>query len=382
MLPPLIPRPSLLRLSAAVPRAGGLGLFLLFSGCGGEELRLGEAQRLWLMWLVPLLAIFFALSAAAAGKRLQRFAEAPTLKRLAQRVSCGKRIFKALLLLLAVSALILTLARPQWGFTWEEVRRQGVDVVVAVDVSDSMLVRDVSSSGTLDRLQRAKREIVDLLQILDGDRVGIVAFAGSAFLQCPLTLDYAAAEIFLDAVDSDSIPVKGTNLAAALETSLDAFRGAGHPSRAIILITDGEDHSGRALQAARRAAEEEVRIFTIGIGRDEGAPIPDPRGGFRRDRSGSIVLSKLDESTLQQIALDTGGSYVRSVTGDVDLEQIYTQGIKAVLEDQELESQQRRRWHERFQWTLLFAIACLMLESLISDRRRGPGLGPRQDQGR
>ncbi len=272
---------------------------------------------------------------------------------------------------LGLAAALLALAEIRWGFTWEEVQRRGVDIVVALDVSDSMLVEDAESGGRLSRLERAKREITDLLRLLEGDRIGLVAFAGTAFIECPLTLDYGAAEIFLETIDTDLIPVKGTALGAAIRTSLEAFEGGSHPSRAVILITDGEDHSGEALEAAREARTAGVRIFTIGIGRDEGAPIPAPGGGFRRDRSGEIVLSRLDEPTLQKIALDTGGKYVRSVTGDVDLEQIYSQGIKATLEDQELGSKRRQRWEERFQWLLAIALLALMLETLVGDRPRG-----------
>jgi Ca-activated chloride channel family protein len=265
------------------------------------------------------------------------------------------------------------LAEPRYGFTWEEVKREGVDIVVALDVSDSMLVEDAETGGKLSRLERAKREITDLLRLLEGDRIGLVAFAGTAFVECPLTLDYGAAEIFLDAIDTDLIPVKGTALGPALRTAMEAFEGASHPSRAIVLITDGEDHTGQALQAATEAKAAGVRIFTIGIGRDEGAPIPAPGGGFRRDRGGEIILSRLDETTLQKIALETGGSYVRSVTGDVDLEKIYAQGIKATMEDQELGSRRRQRWEERFQWVLGLALLALMLEPLISERKRGGG---------
>ncbi|MGB5514802.1 MAG: VWA domain-containing protein, partial [Thermoanaerobaculia bacterium] len=252
----------------------------------------------------------------------------------------------------------------------EEVTREGVDIVVALDVSDSMLVEDAESAGRLSRLERAKREIADLLDLLQGDRIGLVAFAGTAFLECPLTLDYGAAAIFLDTLDTDLIPVKGTDLAEAIRVSLRAFEGAGSTSQAVVLITDGEDHSGQALRAAQEAKVAGVRVFTIGIGRDEGAPIPAPGGGFRKNRRGEIVLSRLDETTLQKIALETGGRYVRSVTGDVDLEQIYSQGIKAVLEDQELGSKRRQRWEERYQWLVAIALFCLTLEPLIAPRRR------------
>ena len=276
-----------------------------------------------------------------------------------------------MLVTVALAALIAALAEPQYGFSWEELERKGVDVVVAVDVSDSMLVRDADAAGGLTRLERAKREIVDLLRMMEGDRVGLVAFAGTAYVQCPLTLDYGAAEVFLDAIDTDLIPVKGTDLSAALEVSLDALSGGARESLAVILITDGEDHSGKALELAEKARVAGVRIFTIGIGRDEGAPVPDAGGGFRRSRSGEIVLSRLDEPTLQKMALATGGRYVRSVTGDLDLEQIYSQGIKAVLEDQQLASERRQRFKERFQWLLALALPLLMLEPMISERRRG-----------
>ncbi|MCB1034866.1 MAG: VWA domain-containing protein, partial [Acidobacteria bacterium] len=172
--------------------------------------------------------------------------------------------------------MVLALAEPKYGFTWEEVKREGVDIVVALDVSDSMLVEDAESGGKLSRLERAKREITDLLRLMEGDRIGLVAFAGTAFVECPLTLDYGAAEIFLGAIDTDLIPVKGTALGDAIRTSLAAFEGAAQPSRAIVLITDGEDHGGDAVKAAAEARPAGVRIFAIGIVRDEGAPIPAP----------------------------------------------------------------------------------------------------------
>lgn len=353
-----------LRFSLLVP--------LLATGCAG--VKIGSPESLWFLWSVPLLLAFFVYSFRTKTRLLRRFASAEMLARLTSGVSRPRQYFKAALVLLGLLAMVLALAQPRYGFTWEEVKREGVDIVVALDVSDSMLVEDAESGGKLSRLERAKREITDLLQLMEGDRIGLVAFAGTSFVECPLTLDYGAAEIFLGAIDTDLIPVKGTALGEAIRTSLGAFEGAAQPSRAIVLITDGEDHGGDALKAAQEAKVAGVRIFTIGIGRDEGAPIPAAGGGFRRDRSGEIVLSKLDESTLQKIALETGGSYVRSVTGDVDLEQIYSQGIKATLEDQELGSRRRQRWEERFQWLLAVALFALALEPLISERLRRGGL--------
>ncbi len=344
------------------------GAALSLTGC--SEVQLGESHLLWALWLVPALLVFDIFVFRTKSRLLQRFAAVGMLERLTSGISRPRQYFKAALILIGLTACLLALAKPRWGFTWEEVKRQGVDVVVALDVSDSMLVEDAESGGKLSRLERAKREIVDLLRLMEGDRIGLVAFAGTAFVECPLTLDYGAAEIFLDAIDTDLIPVKGTDLGRALRTSLAAFDGGSQPSRAIILITDGEDHSGQALAAAAEAKTAGVRVFTIGIGRDEGAPIPDPRGGMRRDRRGEMILSRLDEPTLQKIALETGGRYVRSVTGDVDLEKIYSQGIKATLEDRELGSKRQRRWEERYQWLLAVALFALMLEPLLSERLR------------
>lgn len=344
----------------------GAAVGLPLAGC---DAHFGTPDALWALWLVPLVALLLLWSARSRRRRLARFADAGLLPRLVAGRSPGREAFRALLVLLGLAAMVLSLARPRWGFTWEEVQRRGVDIVIALDVSDSMLVEDVDSGGGLSRLERAKREIADLLRMLDGDRVGIVAFAGTAFVQCPLTLDYAAAELFLRAVDTDLVPVKGTNLAEALDVSRKAFDG-GESGKAVILITDGEDHEGRVLEAAERAKDSGIRVFTIGIGREEGAPIPAPGGGFRRDRRGEVIVSRLDETTLQKVALETGGRSVRSVTGDLDLETVYARGIKTTLEDRELGSRRRQRWEERFQWALALALGALALEPLIGERAR------------
>jgi Ca-activated chloride channel family protein len=336
---------------------------------GCDDFDLGRAEALWLLWLVPATAAFFVYSFRTRSRLLRRFASERLLEQLTRRTSRPRQVARAALVLLGLTAALASLAELRWGYTWEEVQRRGVDVVVALDVSDSMLVEDVEADGGLSRLARAQREIVDLLQLMEGDRIGLVAFAGTAFVECPLTLDYGAARIFLDSFDTDLIPVKGTDLAAAIDTSLEAFEGSSHASKAIILITDGEDLGGEGLEAAERAKEAGVRIFAIGIGDDQGSPIPAPGGGFRRDRGGEIVMSRLDERTLQKIALETGGRYVRSVSGDLDLEKIYSQGIKAALADQELGERRQRRWEERFQWLLALALLALMAEPLVPERR-------------
>lgn len=339
--------------------AGALGL-------GGCDLRVGNPDALWLLWLVAGLALFFAVGLRVRRRSLARFASPRMLERLGAFEGGRRRALKAVLVTVALSAMVLSLARLQYGFTWEEVERRGVDVVVAVDVSDSMLVKDAGPAGGLGRLERARREVTDLLRVMRGDRIAIVAFAGTAFVHCPLTMDYGAAGLFVEALDTDLVPVQGTDLAQGLEASLGAFEGGRRDARAVILISDGEDHSGRVQRVAQRAAEQGVRVYAIGVGSTQGAPIPSPGGGLRRDRAGQIVMSRLDETTLQRVAVATDGRYVRSVSGDLDLEQIYLAGLKRHLEDQEQPALRRRRWQDRFQWLLLAAAGLLMAEALIA----------------
>lgn len=344
-----------------------LGLTGMLSGC---TLQWGAPERLWTLWIVPAVFIFWYLGQRRNQANQVKFVSATMASRIVLQADPGRERIRKLLWGVALTMMVVALAQPRWGFVWEDVEREGVDIVVALDVSDSMLVTDGEDSGRLTRLERARREITDLINILDGDRISLVAFAGDAFIECPLTLDYGAARLFVDALSPDLIPTKGTAIASAIETSLDAFEASNQSSRALILITDGEDHEGAIERAAEKAKEANVMIFSIGIGRAEGAPIPDSNGSYRRDRSGKVILSRLDETALEKIALKTGGRYVRSTSNDLDLEAVYAQGIKANLEDQELGSKRRQRWEERFQWLLALAFLALALEALLPNRRR------------
>jgi Ca-activated chloride channel family protein len=279
----------------------------------------------------------------------------------------GRRRVKAFLSLLAMAFGIVALTQPQWGYHWEEIKRLGVDIIVAIDVSESMLAEDVKPS----RLERAKREVFDLIEMLEGDRIGLIVFAGTSFVQCPLTLDYGACKMFLDYIDTDLIPVPGTALADAIRTATASFSKRERKSKALILITDGEDHEGEPIEAAKEAKQEGIKIFPIGVGRKEGVPIPlrGGSGGFKKDRQGDMVITHLDETTLQKIALETGGSYVSSVTGDMDLDKIYKEGIKQRIEQKQLKSTRKRRWEQRFQWFILCALLFIGLEFFVSERK-------------
>ena len=327
-----------------------------------------ESWVLWCLLVVPLLGAAFIYAHRRRQRALTEFAEAALLPRLAPDVDNRRRFARDLLRLGALAACVVALAGPRWGFQWEEVRRQGVDLVVALDISKSMLAVDVKPN----RLERAKLSILDLLRLLEGDRVGLVAFAGTAFLQCPLTLDYDAFAQSLAAIEVGIIPRGGTAMERAIDVGIGAFEGRQGKHGALILITDGEDHEGDASAAAARAAEHGVKIFTVGIGTVEGELIPlaDQTGdrGFLKDRTGQVVKSRLDETMLRTIAEETGGAYVRASGRSLGLDELFRDNI-ASLERRELKSTIERRYENRFQIPLAIALCLLAFESLIRDRR-------------
>ena len=327
-------------------------------------MRFGEPIYLYLIILIPLL-IGFLIWAEKKRKTLSaQFVDASLIPRLVSPRAVEQRRKKTRLLIWGLVFLLIALAQPRWGFQWEDLKQRGVDIIIALDVSNSMRATDIKPS----RLERAKYKVTDLLRMLKGDRVGLVAFAGTSFLHCPLTLDYQAAEMFLGALDTDLISLQGTALGHAIETSIKAFSTTEKKSKAIILITDGEDHEGAVLKALQSAQREGVKIFVIGIGHGEGVPVPDPSGGFKRNRSGEIVLSKINEPLLEKIAVESGGVYVRSVHGDMDLRTIYLEQIQQSMEKKELKSSRRKHWTERFQWLIFMGLLCLTGERWLREK--------------
>ena len=323
-------------------------------------------SALYLLWLVPLAAFLIAVGHRRKARALEQIADPPLLARIAGNSLPGRKGFKASLILAAIALMLLGLAGPRWGTRYEEVQRKGVDVMFAVDVSRSMLVEDVQPN----RLERARREILDFIDVATGDRVGLTAFAGAAFTQCPLTLDYEALRMFLHALGPDLLPVPGTDLGAAIQTAASAFDDRDHTDKVIILITDGEDHESRGLESAKAAAQNGIRLFVYGIGDPTGGPIPaEEGGGFLKDQDGNLVLSKLDEDGLRRMAEAAGGAYVRSVAGDLDLDLLYFEGIKPRTEARTLKSGKIKVQDEQFAVFLGFAALLLIVEGLIPQRR-------------
>ncbi len=333
-------------------------------------MRFGNLNYLWLLLIIPVLVIFYIHSFGRKKKALALFADNDVLSKLLVWVSFPRQYFKASLMCAGILMIILSLVEPKWGYQWQEIKRRGIDIVIALDVSRSMLAADVKPN----RLDRAKLEIGDLLNHLNGDRVGLVAFAGTAFVQCPLTLDYGAFKMFLDRVDTNMISRGGTDIGGAIKRAQGAFPEEENKYKIIILITDGEDLEGNAVKIAEKAKNKGIKIFTVGLGNAQGVPIPvyneNGNKSYLKDRSGQMVLSKLDEVTLQKIALFTGGSYVNGSSAQgLGLIKIYKEKILD-LEKKELKSTMQKRYENRYQIPLLFGILLVVLEFFVSEKKK------------
>ena len=330
------------------------------------------AQPVWMLaGVLACAALVWRYRRFDARQRaeLKKFASESLIAQLTTSVSSARRAFKRVLVVAGVACIAIALARPLIGFRWEEAKRNGLDLLFAIDTSKSMLAQDVKP----DRITRAKMAIEDLLEKMDGDRVGLIAFAGNAFLQCPITLDYDAFRQSLDAADTKIIPRGGTDIAAAIHEAEAALEGNGNNQRILVLLTDGEDLEGSALEAARAAAKNGLKIFTVGIGSANGEliPVADENGGtqFMKDASGQFVKSRLDETMLKQIAEASGAMYQPLGQQAQGLETIYQKGL-AQFTRHNLTSRMNKVYIERFQWPLAMGLFCLVIEPLIGIRRR------------
>ncbi|MBU2489805.1 MAG: VWA domain-containing protein [Proteobacteria bacterium] len=322
-----------------------------------------------LLWLLPLVVFALVVIHRRRSRLLSALADPGLLPALASLESRPRVVLRSVLFTLAAALAITAAAGPQWGERYQEVSQKGVDVLLCVDVSRSMLVTDVKPS----RLERARREVADLVAVTSGDRLGLVAFAGGAFLQCPLTLDYGALGMFVGQLSSDLIPTPGTDLGAAIRTATEAFDPESATDRVIILLTDGEDNEGQGLAAAQKAAEQDIKIFVFGIGDPSGGPVPSLQGGgFEKDAEGRMVLSKLDESGLAAMARATGGEYVRSVDGDLDLDRLYFEGIREKTRAGEVKSGKITVAEERFYLFCVLAFGVLLVEGVLREKGARP----------
>lgn len=330
--------------------------------------RFGAAFALWALLLVPLLVGLYWYAGRRSRVLMDRFGDHDLVRRLRATVSVTAVRWKGALVLASVAALVFAVARPQFGTRVETLRRQGQDVMVALDVSRSMYAGDVAPN----RLERAKIEIGRIIQRLDGDRIGLVAFAGDAFVQSPLTADYGAAMMFLSAMDPTLMSMQGTDLARAITVSVEALEETPPENRIIVIVTDGEDHEGGLAEAIAAADEARTTVHTVGVGSPEGVPLPDvdgveARGRFRRDDQGNVITTRLNETALQDIALQTGGEYHRVGEGGGGLGRLLER-----IEDggREVESREVTQFEEQFQIFLGAALLLLVVEVIVPGRRR------------
>src|SRR5437016_528935 len=329
----------------------------------------GAPKWLWGLVLVPLLVALFVHAERLSHRRLQEFVSARLLPQLAGTVNRPRRITRFALQLLGFSLVLVSLAQPRWGYTFEDVKRKGLDCLIAVDTSRSMLSNDVQPN----RLERVKLAVQDLVNELQGDRVGLIAFAGRAFLQAPLTIDYDAVFEAINDVDTKPIPEGGTNISSAITLATQSFGKSATGNRALIIFTDGEELSGDAVQTAKAAAADAgVRIFTVGVGTPQGSLIPvtgdDGQTAFVKDPAGQVVKSKLDENRLREIAETTGGFYVHLENGPRIMQQLQSEGL-AKMQAAEMDVRLSRRPIERYEWPLSAALIALAFSVLIPERK-------------
>lgn len=317
---------------------------------------------LLLIPLVLLIPVGYAVQRRLRRNRLRRFGDEELVRQLMPSYSGTKGWVRTILTAVALFFFLVGLARPQIGAKLSEHEARGAEIMICLDVSNSMLAEDYSPN----RLDRAKLAISRIVDRLQDDRIGLIVFAGSSFVQLPITTDYVSAKMFLNTIDTQSVPIQGTAMGDAIFTALRSFSAQSEKSRAMILITDGENHEDDAVEAARQAAEMGVKVYTIGVGSAQGQPIPMD-GDLLKDREGNIVVTRLDEQTLQQVAQAGGGAYVHAGNEEFGLNPIIDDIRK--MEDEEFSSVVFEEFDEQYMYFFAIAFALLVLEMLIGDRK-------------
>ncbi len=329
--------------------------------------RFESPEIFYYLLIIPAAVILFAIARRLRRRALERFGETGLVSRLMPEYSASRPVFKLVLWLLAIALLVLGAANPQVGSKLVKARQSGVDMMICLDVSNSMLAQDIRPN----RLENAKLAISKLIEQMKGDRIGIVVFAGKGYVQLPITSDYAAAKMFLANIHTGLVPTQGTAIADAIRLAVSSFKSE-TKGRAIIIITDGEDHEGNVLEEAGKAAAEGIRIYTVGIGSPEGAPIPiiganGQMAGFRKDAEGNTIMTRLDEVTLQKIASAGEGIYIRSVNTQQALRKIREETSK--LEQTEFDTRLFSEYDHRFFYFLWAGLAVLVAEMLVAGRK-------------
>jgi Ca-activated chloride channel family protein len=335
-------------------------------------MRFAEPIHFALLLGVLLVGIFLFWAIGRKKKILARFGDLPLILRTAPYISFARQRTKAVLLILGLSFVVIALARLQFGTHLEMMKREGIDIIVALDVSNSMLAQDMKPN----RLEKAKQELRSIIDRLKGDRIGLIAFAGEAFVQCPLTLDLGTARLLLQVMDNQSVSIQGTSIASAIQVAQKSFESKEKKHKVLVILTDGEDFGGNIEQAAEDARNDGIKVYTVGIGNPAGEPIPilDRQGnqvGFKKDENGEVIMTKLDEATLRKLSLTTGGKFYSASAGEMELDKIFDD--IAGMEKKELEGTLVTKYDDRYQWPLLLALILIVAEFFVPERKKTAG---------
>lgn len=328
--------------------------------------RFANPDMLYLLLLLPLILLFFVLNEIRRKKAIAKIGDNELVRRLMPEYSSSRPVLKFILQMLILTMVIIALARPQFGSKLEEIRKEGVEVIIALDVSNSMLAEDIQPN----RLTRAKQALTRLIDNLEDDRIGLIVFAGDAYTQIPITTDYISAKMFLSTINPDMVPKQGTAIGSAIDLGIRSFSPGEGKSKAMIIITDGENHEDDPVAKAEEASKAGVVIHTIGIGSAEGVPVPttqNSRKDYLKDADGNTVITRLDEEVLKKIAVSSGGTYVRASNTNIGLDEIFSQIRK--MKTDELESTMYTEYNDQFQIFTALAIILLITDFLIMERK-------------
>ena len=330
-------------------------------------MQLEEKIWFWTLLVIPVILLLFLILQLWKYKTQQRFANKTLLKKLSPNRSLFKSVLKILVLCLAFACITIALVNPKIGTKFETVKREGVDIVFAIDVSKSMLAEDIAPN----RLEKSKQLVTQIINNLASDRIGIIAYAGKAFPQLPITTDYAAAKMFLQSMNTDMLSSQGTAINEAINLAKTYYDDDDQTNRILIIISDGEDHGTNAAKVAEEAAEAGIRIFTIGVGSTNGGPIPEKRNGiilnYKKDSNGETVITRLDETTLKNIADEANGEYINGNNTTKVVENI--KDLLTKMDKKEFEAKQFADFESQFQWFLAAAVLLLFLDIFLLDRK-------------
>lgn len=328
--------------------------------------RFENKEFIYLLFLIPVLLIVFIINRQIKKRSLNKFGDPEIINRLTPMISSVRPVVKFLLIIFALIFIIIGMARPQFGSKLEKIKRKGIEIVIALDVSNSMLAEDIKPN----RLEKAKQAIARMVEKLTDDKIGLIVFAGDAYVQIPITSDYASAKMFLSSINTQIVPKQGTAIGSAIDLGINSFSPDNESSKALIIITDGETHDNKARSMTEKAVEKGITVYTIGVGTPTGTPIPVYSGNqrtFKKDNKGKTIISKLNENMLQEIATAGNGSYVRASNNRLGLNMLFDQ--IADIEKKEMETRIYTEYNEKYQYLIGLAILFLFIDFIILERK-------------